>query len=108
MFKFCLDVYVVTCVHWVHSVHAGICVCNVCSANNFALKSKRKTISANDIFQALEDMELEDFVPELKDCLEGQHVPCVTFCAMKQVQCCMLLILWGRSVRVVGYDQWSL
>ena len=41
------------------------------SANNFAIKSKRKTITASDIFQALQDMELEEFIPELKECLEG-------------------------------------
>ena len=41
------------------------------SANTHAIKSKRKTITPNDLFQALEDMELDDFIPELKDCLEG-------------------------------------
>lgn len=47
------------------------CVKN-CSANNFALKAKRKTLSANDVLSALEDMEFEHFVPELKECLEGK------------------------------------
>jgi DNA polymerase epsilon subunit 3 len=42
-----------------------------CSANNFALKSKRKTLSGGDVFSALQDMEFEEFIPELKDCLEG-------------------------------------
>lgn len=41
------------------------------SANNFALKNKRKTLSASDVFSALEDMEFEEFIPELKECLEG-------------------------------------
>ena len=41
------------------------------SANNFALKSKRKTLGATDVLSALEDMEFEHFVPELKECLEG-------------------------------------
>lgn len=45
--------------------------CLLYSANNFALKSKRKTLSAGDVFSALQDMEFEEFVPELKDCLEG-------------------------------------
>ena len=45
-----------------------------CSANNFALKAKRKTLSANDVLSALEDMEFEHFVPELKECLEGVYV----------------------------------
>ena len=68
----------------------GIYVLNTaCSANTFALKSKRKTISANDIFQALEDMELEDFVPELKDCLEGQRV----FCSLHFLQRRKLIVL---------------
>lgn len=43
------------------------------SANNFALKGKRKTLNASDVFSALEDMEFEQFVPELKDCLEGAY-----------------------------------
>ena len=42
------------------------------SANNFALKGKRKTLSATDVLSALEDMEFEHFVPELKECLEGE------------------------------------
>ncbi len=41
------------------------------SANNFALKNKRKTLSAGDVFSALEDMEFETFLPELKEGLEG-------------------------------------
>jgi len=39
-------------------------------ANNFALKGKRKTLAATDIFQAMEEMEFERFVPELKKSLE--------------------------------------
>lgn len=40
-------------------------------ANNFALKAKRKTLGASDVFSALEDMEFETFIPELKECLEA-------------------------------------
>jgi len=40
-------------------------------ANNFALKGKRKTLAANDIFQAMGEMEFERFVPELKKSLEA-------------------------------------
>jgi len=40
-------------------------------ANNFALKGKRKTLAANDIFQAMEEMEFERFVPELKKSWEA-------------------------------------
>lgn len=49
------------------------------SANNFALKNKRKTLSAGDVFSALQDMEFEEFIPELKDCLEGKkpYIPCL-------------------------------
>lgn len=38
-------------------------------SNNFALKGKRKTISANDVLSALEDMEFDQFVDPLKECL---------------------------------------
>ena len=51
------------------------------SANNFALKGKRKTLSATDVLSALEDMEFEHFVPELKECLEGEWVSDVCICA---------------------------
>jgi len=40
-------------------------------ANNFALKGKRKTLAANDIFQAMGEMEFERFVPELKKSWEA-------------------------------------
>lgn len=39
------------------------------------MKNKRKTLSAGDVFSALEDMEFEEFIPELKDCLEGSNRP---------------------------------
>ena len=42
------------------------------SSNNFALKGKRKTISANDVLSALEDMEFDQFVDPLKECLAGK------------------------------------
>ena len=45
-------------------------------ANNFALKGKRKTLAANDIFQAMEEMEFERFVPELKKSWEGESGSC--------------------------------
>jgi len=49
------------------------CAFSSYSTNNFALKGKRKTLSASDVFSALEDMEFEQFIPELKECLEGAH-----------------------------------
>ena len=42
----------------------------VFSANNQALKHKRKTLTANDVFEALEDMEFESFIEPLKESLE--------------------------------------
>ena len=45
------------------------------SSNTYAQKAKRKTLTASDVFSALQDMEFEQFVPELKDCLEG--IPCI-------------------------------
>lgn len=39
-------------------------------SNNFALKSKRKTITAKDVLDALEDMEFDQFVEPLKECLD--------------------------------------
>ena len=46
------------------------------SSNNFALKSKRKTITAKDVLDALEDMEFDQFVDPLKECLEGLKDKC--------------------------------
>lgn len=43
--------------------------CTSC-ANNFALQQKRKTLKDTDVLQALEEMEFEDFVPQLKEYLE--------------------------------------
>lgn len=77
------------------------CIPEYCSANNFALKSKRKTISANDIFQALEDMELEDFVPELKNCLEGDHALIKSLCAFWHDvvnEVCFLRVIWAEKI----------
>jgi len=41
------------------------------SSNNFAVKAKRKTLTAGDVFNALGDMEFEQLVPDLKQFLEG-------------------------------------
>ncbi|XP_041369218.1 DNA polymerase epsilon subunit 3-like [Gigantopelta aegis] len=40
-------------------------------SNNFAMKGKRKTISAQDVISAMEDMEFEQFCDPLKTCLEA-------------------------------------
>ncbi|NP_001279492.1 DNA polymerase epsilon subunit 3 isoform X1 [Callorhinchus milii] len=40
-------------------------------ANNFAMKSKRKTLNATDVLAAMEEMEFERFITPLKDALEA-------------------------------------
>lgn len=42
------------------------------SANNFAMKAKRKTLNAGDVLAAMEEMEFERFLEPLKEALEGQ------------------------------------
>ncbi|XP_076343271.1 DNA polymerase epsilon subunit 3-like [Tachypleus tridentatus] len=41
------------------------------SANNFALKAKRKTLSGNDVLTAIQDMEFEKFLEPLQESLEA-------------------------------------
>ena len=48
-------------------------VCFVSSANNFAQKQKRKTLTAPDVFEALEEMEFEQFIKPLKESLECEY-----------------------------------
>lgn len=43
------------------------------SANNVAMTNKRKTLNATDVFQAMEEMEFDEFIPRLKEDLEGKH-----------------------------------
>jgi len=40
-------------------------------SNNFALKNKRKTINAQDVLSAMEDMEFEQFIEPLQQCQEA-------------------------------------
>ncbi|KAK7491678.1 hypothetical protein BaRGS_00017131, partial [Batillaria attramentaria] len=40
-------------------------------SNNYALKAKRKTISAQDVLQAMEEMEFEQFIDPLTQALEA-------------------------------------
>lgn len=60
------EIFLKECFHFVYSHDS--------SSNNFALKGKRKTLTAADVFSALEDMEFGQFIPELKECLEGKLV----------------------------------
>lgn len=41
------------------------------SANNFAMKAKRKTLNAGDVMAAMEEMEFERFLQPLREALEG-------------------------------------
>ena len=43
------------------------------SANNFAQKQKRKTLTAADVFEALEEMEFEQFIKPLRESLECEY-----------------------------------
>lgn len=43
------------------------------SANNFAMKAKRKTLNAGDVLAAMEEMEFERFLEPLREALEGQY-----------------------------------
>jgi DNA polymerase epsilon subunit 3 len=44
--------------------------CTSC-ANNFALQQKRKTLKDADVLSALEEMEFEHFLPNLKEALDN-------------------------------------
>ena len=66
----------------------------VCSANNSALKHKRKTLGANDVFSALDDMEFQEFIPELKECLEGKTSCDHTFSCIVMVTALSVALSW--------------
>ncbi|KAF3833092.1 hypothetical protein F7725_026757 [Dissostichus mawsoni] len=40
------------------------------TANNFAMKAKRKTLNAGDVLSAMEEMEFERFLEPLREALE--------------------------------------
>jgi hypothetical protein len=46
----------------------------ICRANELCLNGNRKTLSANDILQALEEIDFPEFAEPLGECLEGEHV----------------------------------
>ena len=69
-----------------------VCVCVYASANNFAMQHKRKTISGQDVLDAMKEMEFERFVQPLKHSLEGMkfsQLRCV--CIQKNVSTGILL-----------------
>jgi len=41
------------------------------SANNFAMKAKRKTLTGQDVLSAMQEMDFEKFVEPLTECLEA-------------------------------------
>lgn len=47
-------------------------------SNNYAMKAKRKTINANDVISAMEEMEFDQFEDPLKHCLEGNLSLCLS------------------------------
>lgn len=49
-------------------------LCKLGSANNFAMKAKRKTLNAADVLAAMEEMEFERFLEPLREALEGWFV----------------------------------
>ena len=49
-------------------------LCQLGSANNFAMKAKRKTLNAADVLAAMEEMEFERFLEPLREALEGVFV----------------------------------
>lgn len=53
------------------------------SANNFAMKAKRKTLNAGDVLAAMEEMEFERFLEPLKEALEGQYISGYDNCLME-------------------------
>lgn len=69
------------------------------TANDVAKERKRQTISAEDVFAALEDLDLEDLAEPLREALEGA-------CAAVSWGKGMPGVLWGRatctSVRARG------
>ena len=50
----------------------------VFSANVLAMKHKRKTLTAHDVLDAMDEMEFESFIEPLKEGLEG--IPIFIFC----------------------------
>lgn len=46
----------------------------LCRANDICKESKRQTISAEDVFKALEEIEFPEFVASLRTSLEGKYV----------------------------------
>ncbi|KAF7726035.1 hypothetical protein EC973_009100 [Apophysomyces ossiformis] len=46
-----------------------------CSANDVAKRANHKTISAQDVFKAMEILELDHMLPPLKEAFSGENTP---------------------------------
>lgn len=44
------------------------------TANSLAQKNKKKTVSAQDVFNAMKEMEFEKFIEPLQESLEGMYI----------------------------------
>ena len=62
--------YLIICGNYLLEIFSWIANC-VDSANNFAMQHKRKTISGQDVLDAMKEMEFERFVEPLRRSLEG-------------------------------------
>ena len=49
------------------------CIQFLFSANVLAMKHKRKTLTAHDVLDAMDEMEFESFIEPLKEGLEGKQ-----------------------------------
>ncbi len=58
------------------------------SANNFAMKAKRKTLNAGDVMSAMEEMEFERFLQPLREALEGKLLLYFIFSSLKAKSKC--------------------
>lgn len=54
-----------------NNFHFAFATFSLFSANNFAMKGKRKTLNASDVISAMEEMEFQRFIAPLKESLEG-------------------------------------
>lgn len=44
------------------------------AANDTCKEKKRQTLTADDVFSALEELEFQEILPQLKEAFEGEHV----------------------------------
>lgn len=80
------------------------------TANDICRQSKRQTVGAEDVLRALDDLEFGEFVPQLKDALEGEQLQSVklwliSLLRVKPSKCSALGFClglpWGETCLVV-------